>query len=252
MFHDENVSYRSGIPKKFYHLKDTEFDDWEIPPWEVKLFRDQCLGRGAFGVVYKGVWRFTEVAVKVFEDESFIEEFNTLTHVRHPNVVQLLGYVKNPSMIVMEYLPGGSPKKLSKHNMIEILTALYYLHERKPTQVIHRDIKPSNIVMSKSGRPKLVDFGLSRFGKKTIVTEPYSIGTKQYQAPEIKLGSYDHRIDIWSTGVLFYEMCKDQHLKKFIKENMIQEDPTKRMDIPTLIRHIKYHKRSSTCFFIIM
>ena len=242
MFTEElnSSSYRDGIPKRYWHLKDKDFDDWEIPPWEVILDRSRCLGKGSFGCVYKGRWRYIDVAVKVVTEpklsELFIEEFNTMTHVRHPNVVQLLGYVKEPFMIVMEYLPGGSLKSLNIDQTLDILKALYYLHERRPTQIIHRDVKPSNIVLTKSGRPKLVDFGLSKCKDlENYENTVGSIGTKHFRAPEVKSGNYDHRIDIWSVGMVLLEYFKQPDIVKFIKTHMIVEDPNERKIMPQII-----------------
>ena len=261
MFNDEEHSYRSGIPKKYWHLKNKEFDDWEIPPWEVVIDRNQCIGKGSFGCVYKGTWRYTDVAVKIVTDPKlswlFIQEFNTMTHVRHPNVVQLLGYVKEPFMIIMEWLPGGSIKSLNTEQALDILRALYYLHERRPTQIIHRDVKPSNIVLSRSGKPKLVDFGLSKC--KDLENHENtlgSVGTKRYRAPEVKGGNYDHRIDIWSVGMVFLEFFKDLNIKVWIKDNMTTEDPEKRKSIPDIIKYfsepqpVPVKSKSSCCFFV--
>jgi len=253
MFSDEEHSYRSGIPKKYWHMKEEEFDDWEIPPWEVVLDRTQCLGKGSFGCVYKGMWRHTDVAAKIVTDpklsELFIEEFNTMTHVRHPNVVQLLGYIKEPFMIVMEWLPGGSPKSLDTGQALDILRALYYIHERKPTQIIHRDIKPSNIVLSRSGIPKLVDFGLSKC--KDLVNYENtlgSVGTKRYRAPEVTGGTYDHRIDIWSLGIVFLEFFTDSKVQAWIKNNMTTQDPENRKTIPEIIKYFsELHLTSMKC-----
>lgn len=259
MFTDDidSSSYRNGVPKKYWHMKDREFDDWEIPPWEVILDRSQCLGKGSFGHVFLGRWRYIDVAVKVVTDPNlsalFIEEFNTMTHVRHPNVVQLLGYVKEPFMIVMEYLPGGSLKSLNIEQALDILKALYYLHERRPTQIIHRDVKPSNIVLTKSGRPKLVDFGLS----KCKDLENYentigSVGTKHFRAPEVKVGNYDHRIDIWSVGMVLLKFFGQPDIIKYINTSMIVEDPQGRKTIPEIIKFFENWESSIQprgCFY---
>ena len=246
MFYDETntSSYRDGIPKRYWSIKDKEFDDWEIPPWEVILDRNMCLGKGSFGCVYKGTWRYIDVAVKVVSDPKlsplFIEEFNTMTHVRHPNIVQLLGYVKEPFMIVMEYLPGGSIKSLNIEQSLDIVKALYYLHQRRPTQIIHRDIKPSNIVLTKSGRPKLVDFGLSKCKDlENYENTVGSIGTKDFRAPEVKTGNYDYKIDIWSTGVVFLKFFEDPSIRKFVKDKMVVEDPKDRKELSEIIKFLE-------------
>ena len=62
-----DVSLHSGIPKQFYHLKDKNFDDWEIPPWELYIFQDTLLGEGSFSKVYLAKWRETFVVAKVID-----------------------------------------------------------------------------------------------------------------------------------------------------------------------------------------
>ena len=92
--------------------------------------------------------------------------------MRHPNVVQFLGYVDKPFSIALEYLPNGDLRSYwLKHRpgfskrvgiCVDILRALAYMHHRKPKAVIHRDIKPENVMMTASGVAKLSDFGLAR------------------------------------------------------------------------------------------
>ena len=139
------------------------------------------LGTGGFGEVRKVTWRGTPVAAKIAhktdDDQTkkalFLRELEVMVSCRHPNVVQFLGYVDFPFMIVMEYLPLGDLKMYwAQHRgmtkghktgvCIDVLRALAYLHNRKPSSIIHRDIKPTNVLITKSGVAKLTDFGLSR------------------------------------------------------------------------------------------
>lgn len=268
MFSNVNESYRSGIPKRYYHLKNKNFSEWEIPPWELRVNTDQMVGKGSFGTVYKGTWRETPVIAKVAHKEIgdiqkalCIREFETLTKVHHPNVVQLLGYVSEPFIIVMEYLPNGNleKQKLSRSQKIDvcvdILRALTYLHNRKPEKIIHRDIKPSNVVLSRSGRAKLVDFGLSRIAELTVPSQTNeeltgSVGTLRYMAPEAKLKKhYSHMIDIWSAGVLMKELLPHEGI---IDRYMLQEDPDKRMEASELVKlfyRLKNQSFSCSTFF---
>ena len=91
-----------------------QFSDWEIAPKELIIFYDKVLGEGEFGKVYLSEWRKTKVASKVVNEkipedkkELFIKEFDTMTKIHHPNVIQLLGYVEDPLIIVMEYFDNG-------------------------------------------------------------------------------------------------------------------------------------------------
>jgi len=137
------------------------------------------LGKGAFGEVRKVIWRKTPAAAKVCHESMphqqkmlFLRELELMVRCRHPNIVQFLGYVDHPFIIVMEYLPAGDLRAYWQSRSlavphktricIDILRGLGYLHNRKPSSIIHRDIKPTNVLMTLSGVAKITDFGLSR------------------------------------------------------------------------------------------
>ena len=115
MFSDKEYSYYDGIPKKFSSLRNKKFQDWEIPPWNLLIYSDKLLGEGEFGKVYLANWNGTEVVAKIINEnipqekkDLFIKEFDVMTKIHHPNVVQLMGYVTEPRLIiVMEYLSNG-------------------------------------------------------------------------------------------------------------------------------------------------
>ena len=67
-------SLHSGIPEKYYHLKNKKFDDWEIPPWELFIFEDRVIGEGAFSKVYLAKWRETFVVAKVIKKEILFKK----------------------------------------------------------------------------------------------------------------------------------------------------------------------------------
>ena len=242
MFNDEsdNSSYRSGIPKKFYHLINQEIDEWQIPPWELLIYKDKCVGYGNFGTVFKACWRSTPVIAKVAnsnlsepQKNLLIREINNMTKLHHPNVIQLLGFVKDPFIIVMEYMANGDLWDYIKYNKltikqkidicIEMLRAMTYIHSRKPHYIIHRDIKLQNILVNSYGKIKLADFGLSKIvvnpSDSFNVSLPHNnsttelttnVGTKRYMAPELfKHNNYDNLIDIWSCGIAFYEIFEE-------------------------------------------
>jgi serine/threonine protein kinase len=241
------------------------------------IFQDRLLGTGTFSDVYLAKWRETFVVAKVMNSfsvnvkkELIIREIDILTKMHHPNVVQFLGYIDNPFILVMEYIRRGDLKqlipKLYKKEKIEIakdiLRGLAYIHNRKPFSLIHRDIKTSNILLTNSKVPKIADFGLSKFyvnmsydnltklnnSNTELTTE---VGTERYMAPEVINNSiYTNAIDIYACGIVFYEMFENKvylPLDKFrwhycpskIKElikNMTSEKPGDRHSALTLIK----------------
>lgn len=246
MFSDKDYSYYDGIPKKFITLKDKKFKDWEIPPWNLLIYSDKLLGEGEFGKVYLADWNGTQVVAKIINEDIpqekkdlFIKEFDVMTKIHHPNVVQLMGYISEPRLIiVMEYLSNGellkyiqkkgTSKKKKIKIALDILKALTYLHNRKPKYIVHRDIKPQNIVMTPSGRAKIADFGISRvfdsYNDKmphnksfdNIISESEDeltkfVGSIRYMSPEIKNEKiYDYKVDIWSTGIILAELFENK------------------------------------------
>lgn len=246
MFSGKDYSLYDGIPKEFRAIRNKEFNDWEIPPWELVLDPDIILGEGKFGKVYLGEWRKTKVAAKIINDsvklgykDYYIKEFDTMSKTHHPNIVQLLGYVENPFIIVMEYLSNGNlldytnKNKLTVTKKIEIsmniLRGLNYLHNRKPNIIIHRDIKTKNVLISPSGFAKIGDFGLSKVvsdnnikqipSLQDLVSENNDqiesgsnvVGTYKYMAPELKnCDNYTYKIDIWSVGIIFAELFENK------------------------------------------
>ena len=176
--HSLDESLQDGIPKKYYYLKNKKFDDWEIPPWELYIFKDRLIGEGAFSKVYLSKWRETFVVAKIIKEEVLYEkkilllrEIDIMSKMHHPNIVQFLGYINDPFIIVMEYIPNknlqenyGSLYKSRKISIMkDILKALAYIHNRRPYSLIHRDIKPNNIILTNSKVAKITDFGLSKF-----------------------------------------------------------------------------------------
>lgn len=255
MFSNVNYSYHSGIPKKYYHLKDRVFSEWEIPPWEIHIEVNNKLGEGQFGSVHLANWRKTPVAIKLVhqhlpEDKKhlFLREFDALTKMHHPNIVQFLGYLESPFSVIMEYIThcdlysyinSRSVSVSDKLSIsLDILRGINYMHSRKPQYVIHRDIKPSNILVSNSGRAKITDFGLCRLLDKqpsvldltkmdsSIVDDDMTsnVGTTRYMAPELfdPLIQYNYKVDIWSCGAVFFELFEQS---KFVRNTAFLYTP---------------------------
>ncbi|KAF9117675.1 hypothetical protein BGW39_001959 [Mortierella sp. 14UC] len=193
--------------------------------------RQELVGRGAYGAVYKGVENATGqvVAIKVLnleteeEDVSDIQrEIATLSQLKNcdsQNITRYHGSFLNGTKlwIVMDYAAGGSIRSLLQalpridEKCIaliarEVLQALGYLHKHG---IIHRDIKAANILLTDEGRVQLCDFGVA--GQVTMNSSKRHsfVGTPYWMAPEvIREGQlYDFKADIWSLGITIYEIA---------------------------------------------
>jgi serine/threonine protein kinase len=193
----------------------------------------EFIGKGGMGAVYKArqpaLDRF--VALKILpsqatEGSGFAERFNrearALARLNHPNIVAIheFGQVSGLLFFVMEYVDGTNLRQLEQSERLlplealqivpQICEALQYAHE---AGIVHRDIKPENILLDKKGRVKIADFGIAKIvGRQepgvSITETKQAIGTPHYMAPEQleKPQTVDHRADIYSLGVVFYEM----------------------------------------------
>jgi predicted Ser/Thr protein kinase len=190
------------------------------------------IGKGGMGAVYKarqpGLDRI--VALKIIPPQTaagpgFIERFNrearALAKLSHPNIVAVheFGQVNGLPYFIMEFVDGLNLRELERAGKLsarealqivpQICEALQFAHDEG---IVHRDIKPENILLDKKGRVKIADFGIAKIlhgGPDAAITETGgAIGTPHYMAPEQmeKPTSVDHRADIFSLGVVFYEM----------------------------------------------
>ncbi|KAI9827047.1 MAG: hypothetical protein M1819_007039 [Sarea resinae] len=184
-----------------------------------------CLGKGAFGSVYRALnWGTGEtVAVKQVkladlpksELRVIMLEIDLLKNLNHPNIVKYHGFEKTAEslFIVLEYCENGSlhticknfgkfPENLVGIYMSQVLHGLLYLHEQG---VIHRDIKGANILTTKEGLVKLADFGVAT--RTTGLHESSVVGTPYWMAPEvIELSGATTASDIWSLGCTVIEL----------------------------------------------
>ncbi|MBK8022037.1 MAG: tetratricopeptide repeat protein [Chloroflexi bacterium] len=188
------------------------------------------IGRGGMGMVYRGIYLPTgqAVAVKALRPEAvqrdpimlerFRREAEALARLNHPNIARVMDTLEHDDrhFIVMEYYGRGdlhtlmkaeSPLSIPRIQQIAIeladaLTRAHYLN------IIHRDIKPGNVLIADDGSAKLTDFGVAHFGAKDSVTGVgIVVGTLYYLSPEAIDGEVvDARADIWSFGVMLYEM----------------------------------------------
>lgn len=204
--------------------------------WATDNFsRENIIGKGAYGNVYKGVLlKGSEVALKrlklcsVSTNESFIHEIEVIASVRHINLLSIIGYCTTDGhsvgcerIIVCDLMSNGSlyhhlfgPRtdKLSwpirQKIAIGIARGLSYLHYGAQLAIIHRDIKASNILLDENFEPKLADFGLAKFAPEGMTHLSTKVaGTLGYVAPEYALyGQLTEKSDVYSFGVVLLEL----------------------------------------------
>ena len=193
----------------------------------------EYLGRGGMGVVYKARQRSLNrlVALKILAPERkkepefatrFAREAQALARLNHPHIVTVydFGEVKNEGdtglfYLLMEFIDGVNLRQVLRTRRLQpkealaivppICEALQYAHE---SGIVHRDIKPENLLLDKDGRIKIADFGIAKILGADVATEEKSAGTPEYMAPEQHSApeTSDHRADIYSLGVVLYEM----------------------------------------------
>jgi serine/threonine protein kinase len=205
----------------------------------------ECLGRGGMGVVYKARQPKLNriVALKILAPEKeaepkfaqrFLREAQTLARLNHPNIVTVHDFGETDGLcyLLMEFVDGLTLRQMMREGRMKseealaivprICEALQFAHEQG---IVHRDIKPENVLLDKQGRVKIADFGIAKLvggtplpvgegpgvpkaGERVGLTQDHVLGTPHYMAPEQveHPQTVDHRADIYSLGVVFYEM----------------------------------------------
>ncbi|EAR92311.2 Serine/Threonine kinase domain protein (macronuclear) [Tetrahymena thermophila SB210] len=198
-------------------------DDFELGP---------CLGKGKFSEVYLAREKLSGfiIALKIMQ-KNFLKEYGLEDQLRreillqngsdHPNILAIYGFFhdQNHIYLILEYAEQGDlytltrsfkriPENLAAKYIKQTISALIFLHKNN---VIHRDLKPENILLSK-GDVKLGDFGLAIENNNAIKEKRQTFcGTLDYISPEMfNRKGHDFRVDIWSIGVLCYELCSGQ------------------------------------------
>uniref|UniRef100_A0A1L8DKU7 non-specific serine/threonine protein kinase n=1 Tax=Nyssomyia neivai TaxID=330878 RepID=A0A1L8DKU7_9DIPT len=248
------TDYASTIPKIDYQeLVDATHN------WSDK----NILGKGGFGTVYKGTWKFTAVAIKKIENrgtgnadankiqmQQSLNELKYLNSCRHDNILPLYGYSVNGDepCLVYQLMTGGSleqrlfsgPQSVSLMWTQRINIAkgtargLQYLHTFKEKPLIHGDIKPANILLDPCCQPRIGDFGLAREGPNadnTAMEVSRVYGTKPYLPTEFMRNRIlSTKVDTFSFGVMLFELVTGlraydhKRANKFLTDHIIAAD----------------------------
>jgi serine/threonine protein kinase len=205
----------------------------DLAPLFPQLELLDLVGHGGMGAVYKARQKGLDrlVALKILPPEvgrdpkfadRFTREAKALARLNHPHIVTVhdVGRAGDYYFFVMEYVDGLNLREAIRAGRLspqeamaivpQICDALQYAHDEG---IVHRDIKPENILIDKKGRVKIADFGLAKLLRRgvddlSLTQDRQVMGTPRYMAPEQMQGSaeVDHRADIYSLGVVFYEM----------------------------------------------
>ena len=228
------------------------------------------LGEGGMGVVYKAqdvrlerlvALKFLLPHLRPDEEEKvrFIREAKAASALDHPNIgtIHEIADTDDGQMfIVMAYYEGETLKQKIERGPLPIKEALDYavqvaegLSKAHAAGIVHRDIKPANVIVTDRGQVKIVDFGLAKVTEQTHLTKTgTTVGTVAYMSPEQARGErVDHRTDLWSLGVVLYEMLTGQrpfrgdHNQAVIYSILNEEpEPVKKVNpvVPPEMEHI--------------
>ncbi|XP_063936958.1 lysM domain receptor-like kinase 3 isoform X2 [Daucus carota subsp. sativus] len=234
-----------GVPPKLMGItvdKSLEFTYNELAEATGNFSLANKIGQGGFGSVYYAELRGQKVAIKKMDMQAskvFLAELKVLTNVYHLNLVRLIGYsVERSLIIVYEFIENGSlcqhlrglsglePLSWSSRLQIALDAArgLEYIHEHTNPAYIHRDIKSPNILLDINLRAKVADFGLTKLvevGTGSLLTR--LVGTFGYMSPEYtNSGVISTKIDVYAFGVVLYELISARGAIIEYSENSIR------------------------------
>ncbi len=228
------------------------------------------LGQGGMGVVYRAedtklerivALKFLPANLAASDDAKarFLREARAAAALQHPNIctVHEIGEADGKQFIAMALIDGSELGDQIEKGPLEVQRLLDTaigvaegLQEAHHKGVTHRDIKPSNILVSADGRPVLMDFGLAQLSSASsrLTREGTTVGTSSYMSPEQTTGeALDHRTDIWSFGVVLYEMATGElpfrgHYEQAVLYSILNEAPepvaTLRSDAPDQLERV--------------
>lgn len=184
----------------------------------------ELLGKGTYSNVYKGYHKITKEPVAIKEIDlnknvkyinRFYKEIEILEKTDNINIINIITSIENKDyiFIIMEFCEKGDLRKFLKKRplkeqhvkklMIQLVNGMQYMHNNN---IYHRDLKPQNILIDKYYNLKITDFGLAKDEEENPLFKTIC-GSPMYMAPEImKYKKYDKKADLWSLGVIFYEL----------------------------------------------
>jgi len=201
---------------------------------------NEKISSGSFSTIYQGIHNLTKniVAIKKINNnrklQKYIDnEIKIMSNLKNTNIVELYKSASKDNYIylILEYCEKGDLSSYLKKNIltekdtntifVQIVNGIEYLHNN---EILHRDIKPHNILIDRNNNIKICDFGFACYYSKI---DNSLCGSPFYMAPEmLRREIYDIKIDIWSLGILLYQLLTNQipYMSKTIKELVVEQD----------------------------